>query len=252
MYMGTKICKTKRDNFIACGIEKPLDEFYKGSSLCKLCSKKLNDLRDKEYRREKSKEYREKNKEYYLQKSKDYREKNKEYFQKYREDNKEYIKNKYKEYYSENIKKVGDKNKKWKEENIEKHKEYNRKSAQKSRKENPEKHRWRYLLKETLKKIKKDKDDKTIVLLGYSPQELKKHLETLSLEWVNYEIDHKIPITWFEENTPVSVVNDFRNLQLLSKSENNKKRNFWMSDVDDVYLNEVKQYIKKEYLIQCA
>ena len=97
-----------------------------------------------------------------------------------------------------------------------------------------------------------DKDDKTIVLLGYSPQELKKHLETLSLEWVNYEIDHKIPITWFEENTPVSVVNDFRNLQLLSKSENNKKRNFWMSDVDDVYLNEVKQYIKKEYLIQCA
>jgi hypothetical protein len=213
--METKICKTKRVNFTACGIEKTVNEFYKGSSLCKTCSKKLNDLRGKDYFRKKSKENWEKNK----------------------------------EYYSENNEKVGEKNKKWREENIEKHKEYNRKSAQKSRKENPEKHRWRYLLKETLKKIKKDKDDKTIVLLGYSPEELKKYLETLSSDWVKYEIDHKIPITWFKEDTPASVVNDFRNLQLLTKSENNKKRNFWMSDVDDVYLNEIKNYIKEKHII---
>lgn len=247
--METKICKTKRVNFTACGIEKTVNEFYKGGSLCKTCSKKLNDLRGKDYFRKKSKENWEKNKEYYRQKSKEYREKNKEYFQKYRDDNKEYIRDRYKEYYSENNEKVGEKNKKWREENIEKHKEYNRKSAQKSRKENPEKHRWRYLLKETLKKIKKDKDDKTIVLLGYSPEELKKYLETLSSDWVKYEIDHKIPITWFKEDTPASVVNDFRNLQLLTKSENNKKRNFWMSDVDDVYLNEIKNYIKEKHII---
>ncbi|CAB4129884.1 hypothetical protein UFOVP117_147 [uncultured Caudovirales phage] len=246
--METKICKTKRVNFTACGIEKTFDEFYKSSSLCKMCSKKLNGLRDKEYFRRKSKEYWEKNKEHYKQKSKEYREKNKDHLQKYRDDNKESIRDKYKEYYSKNVEKVANKNKKWRIDNIEKHREYNRKSAQKSRLENPEKHRWRYLLKETLKKIKTNKDDKTIVLLGYSPDELKKYLETLSTDWVNYEIDHKIPITWFKENTPASVVNDFRNLQLLTKSENNKKRNFWMSDVDDVYLNEIKKHIKEKYI----
>ena len=115
-------------------------------------------------------------------------------------------------------------------------------------KNNPEKHRWRYILKETLKKLNKNKNDKTIVLLGYSPKELKIFLESLLPNWFEYEIDHKIPLTWFISDTPVNLVNDFRNLQLLDKSKNSSKRNFYMDDVDIDYFNEVKQYIKKEKL----
>jgi hypothetical protein len=245
--MDTKICKTKRDGIVACGLEKPKDDFYKGSALCKECFKQLNKLNSEYF-----KEYREKNKEkyneYFRLKSKEYREKNKEYFQKYRENNKEMITKKSREHYINNVDKIKQKNKNWRENNPEKHREYNRISAAKSRKEQPEKHRWRGILKETLKKLNKEKNDKAIKLLGYSPKELKEFLLSLSPKWFEFEIDHKIPLTWFVSETPISLVNDFRNLQLLTKSENNKKRNFYMSDVDDDYLKEVKIYIKKEYL----
>lgn len=245
--METKICKTKRSGIVACGLTKPKDKFYKGSSLCKECSKQLSKLRS-EY----NKEYREKNKEkykeYFRLKSKEYREKNKEYFQMYRENNKEIITKKSREHYKNNVDKIKEKNKKWRENNPEKHREYNRISAAKSRKGQPEKHRWRYILKETLKKLNKEKNDKTIKLLGYSPKELKEYLLTLSPNWSEFEIDHKIPLTWFIPSTPVSLINDFRNLQLLTKSENNKKRNYYMSDVDNDFFNEIKKYIKKEYL----
>jgi len=245
--MDTKICKTKREGVVACGLEKPKHEFYKGSSLCKICHKQLNKL-NREYKLKYSKDDYQKNKEYYKEKGKVYRELNKDYFIEYRKNNKVSINKKSKEHYYNNINKIKEKNKKWREKNPEKHKEYNRLSAKKSRKTQPEKHRWRYILKETLKKLNKNKNDKTIVLLGYSPKELKEYLQTLSINWYDYEIDHKIPLTWFISDTPVRLVNDFRNLQLLNKSKNSKKRNFYMDEVDLEYFNEVKQYIKKEYL----
>jgi hypothetical protein len=245
--METKICKTNRDGIIPCGIEKTKDEFYKGSSLCKVCSKQLNKL-NREYRLKYSKDRYEKNKEYYKNKGEEYREKNKDYFIKYREENKESINQKIREHYYNNVEKINKKNKKWIENNIDKHREYNKISAAKSRKNEPEKHRWRYILKETLKKLNKNKIDKTIVLLGYSSKELKLYLESLSPNWFDYEIDHKIPLTWFISDTPVNLVNDFRNLQLLDKSKNSSKRNFYMDNVDINYFDEVKQYIKKEKL----
>lgn len=245
--METKICKTKRENVKACGIEKPKDEFYKGSSLCKICSKKLNSLK-KEYHRKYSREYYQKNKDYFREKGEEYRKINKDYFIKYRDENKESINQKIRDHYYNNLEKIKEKNKKWRENNIDKHREHNRISAAKSRKNEPEKHRWRYILKETLKKLDKNKTDKTIVLLGYSPKELKVYLESLSPSWFDYEIDHKIPLTWFISETPVNLVNDFRNLQLLDKSKNSSKRNFYMDNVDPDYFDEVKQYIKKEKL----
>jgi hypothetical protein len=245
--MDTKICKTKRENVEGCGIEKSKDDFYKGSSLCKTCSKQVNKLRG-EYLRKYCKEHYQKNKDYYKKKGEEYRNANKKYFIEYRKNNKESINKKIREHYYNNIEKINQKNKKWIENNPDKHREYNRISAANSRKNNPEKHRWRYLLKETLKKLNKGKINKTIVLLGYSPKELKIYLESLSPNWSDYEIDHKIPLTWFMSDTPVSLVNDFRNLQLLTKSKNSSKRNFYMDNVDTNYFNEVKQYIKKEKL----
>jgi len=245
--METKICKTKREGIDACGIEKNKDEFYNGSSLCKICFKQINNFK-KKYNKKYSKEQYKKNKEYYKQKGEEYRKNNKKYFIEYRKNNKEKINEKIRNHYYENVEKIKEKNKTWKENNIEKHREYNRLSAQKSRKNNPEKHRWRNILKETLKKLGKQKNEKTIELLGYSPKELKDYLESLSLNWFEYEIDHKIPLTWFVKETPIKLINDFRNLQLLTKRENNKKRNFYMSEVDEVFFEEIKKYIKKEFL----
>jgi hypothetical protein len=53
--METKICKTKREGVIPCGLTKPKDDFYKGCSLCKICYKQLNKL-NIEYRRKYSKD----------------------------------------------------------------------------------------------------------------------------------------------------------------------------------------------------
>lgn len=245
--METKICKTKIKNATACGLEKPKEEFYKGSSLCKLCHKQLYQL-NKEYKLKLSSKNYKKNKDYYKKKGEEYRELNKNYFVEYRKNNKESINKKVREYYINNIDKVQEKNKKWRESNPEKHREYNRISAKKSRKCEPQKHRWRGILRETLKKLNKDKSEKTISLLGYSPEELHLYLKTMSSNWYEYEIDHRIPLSWFIDETPVNLVNDFRNLQLLDKSTNSSKRNFYMNNVDEKYFDEIKQYIKKEYL----
>ena len=41
--MENKLCKTKRENFIACGMIKPIEDFYNGSSLCKECFRLYED-----------------------------------------------------------------------------------------------------------------------------------------------------------------------------------------------------------------
>ncbi len=218
--MENKICKTKRQDIISCGLEKSINEFSKGSSLCKNCNKIA---------------------------SQKYRDDNQKYFQKYRDDNKTKINENYKEYYQDNKDKVQEKNKKWREENIDKHREYNKITARNDRRDNPHKYRWRYLLKNTLKTFGNKKEDKTVQLLGYSPIELKLFLESLDVNWIEFEIDHKIPITWFKPETPPNIVNDFRNLQLLKKGENSSKRNFYMDEVSEDFWYEVKKFIKEEY-----
>ena len=99
-----------------------------------------------------------------------------------------------------------------------------------------------------MKLLSNKKENETIVLLGYSAIELRDFLKSLNEKWVDFEIDHKIPISWFESNTPANIVNDFRNLQLLSKGINTSKRNFYMDDVSDEFWFEAKQYVKKEFL----
>lgn len=245
--METKICKTKRENVIACGLEKSKDDFYKGSSLCKKCFKQLNEI-NKEYHLKYSRQHYQNNKEYYKISGENYRKDNKEYFQKYRDENRDKINENFIQYYQNNRDIVQEKNKNWREKNIDKHREYNRVSAKKDRENNPHKYRWRYLLKNTLKKLGKKKEDKTIDLLGYSPIELKKFLETINENWFEFEIDHKIPITWFVSDTPPSVVNNFKNLQLLEKSPNSSKRNFYMDEVSEEFWEEIKIYIKEEFL----
>lgn len=99
--METKICKTKRQFVISCGLEKPKSEFYERSSLCKECSKQLNNLK-KEYHKNYRKKYYQNNSEKQKLLSKKYRVENKEYFVEYRKNNRVKLNQKAKENYLQN------------------------------------------------------------------------------------------------------------------------------------------------------
>lgn len=67
-------------------------------------------------------------------------------------------------------------------------------------------------------------------LLGYSPEDLRLHLEALfspGMSWNNYgewEVDHKRPIASFSTDASLRVVNALSNLQPLWKRDNRAKR----------------------------
>lgn len=149
----------------------------------------------------KQKLYRSSNKEKIAKAKKKYCKKNKEKIEVYRKD-----------YYKEN-----------KEAILKKNRDWNKKNAHIVS--------WRSILKSQLRRFGKKKEGKTIDLLGYSALELKQHIESLFTEgmtWDNHgkwEIDHKKPVSSFDENTHPSIVNALSNLQPLWRLENRTKYN---------------------------
>lgn len=111
----------------------------------------------------------------------------------------------------------------------------------------PHLYRWRDLLTSTINKLKITKDNTTETLLGYSSAVLLEHLYSMDKDWTKYHIDHKIPITWFKQTTPVSVVNDLRNIQLLTEEDNKNKGNRYAHPVPEDYYNVVLEYILPKY-----
>jgi hypothetical protein len=95
--------------------------------------------------------------------------------------------------------------------------------------------------------LKGNKNKKTEILLGYSYQEF---IEKVGIPKKNEHIDHKIPMAWFEENTPVDIVWNLYNLQIVDKKYNQTKLNLFHDSVPQEYLNEVKKYIKEQYKIK--
>lgn len=86
-------------------------------------------------------------------------------------------------------------------------------------KDNPHIYTWRGLVYRTLNG--KIKDGDTLELLGYTYNELKEHIESLftdEMTWSNYgewHVDHIIPLSKFDETTPIHIVNALSNLQPL-------------------------------------
>jgi hypothetical protein len=95
--------------------------------------------------------------------------------------------------------------------------------------------------------LKGNKNKKTEILLGYSYQEF---IEKVGIPKKNEHIDHKIPMAWFEENTPVDIVWNLHNLQIVDKKYNQTKLNLFHDSGPQEYLNEVKKYIKEQYKIK--
>jgi hypothetical protein len=112
---------------------------------------------------------------------------------------------------------------------------------------------WRNLLKNYLNRKELKKDDSTYKMLGYTHIELRAHLESLfttDMNWSNYgkywQIDHIIPVSIFNDDAPVGIVNSLANLRPLFKSENNKKSNK-LDESSILVIEEFKQYLKKYY-----
>jgi len=172
-------------------------------------SDKIKKYLKSENRKKSKKRYYENNKKYVLDKS-----------TLYYENNKDKVKIRNKEYMT-NIKNDVVKNKKRKEKNNQRLKTW--------RIKNNHIISWRDLLRRTLKYFNNKKSNSTIIELGYSADELKEHIESLFIDgmsWNNrnkWHIDHIIPISKFNKETPVSIVNALSNLQPLWVVDNLKK-----------------------------
>ncbi|MCK9417168.1 hypothetical protein M0Q97_10980 [Candidatus Dojkabacteria bacterium] len=197
----------------------------------------------KNYYQENKNEIKEKSKKYYIENenqkkeySKKYNNKNKEKIKerrkKYREINQEKIKEREKKFYIKNKENRINYQYKYKEEYPDKIKEWqsNYRKKNKSKiylskleynKKNPHIIAWRNILKNTLKRIGKIKEDRTNKMLGYSALELKEYIEKLftpEMTWDNYgewHIDHIKPVSSFNKDTNVSIVCSLDNLQPL-------------------------------------
>ena len=230
--MKTKKCKD-------CNQEKLINEYYKNSSRCKFCYK----LKNQEWRLKNQ----EKIKNYYI----DNKDSLKKYSNNYYLNNKESHSKWMKEYYNKNKEQIILKSKQYRLNHPEYQKEYYNKNKEKifqNIKEweynNPHIRRWRNLLNNT---ITFNKTDSTEFLLGYNYQQLKEHLESQGIDWNNHQIDHKIPISWFIEDTPPYIVNDLRNLHPITPKENQSKSNIFGTPIPLSYIYDIEQYIKSQY-----
>jgi len=206
-----KLCKK-------CNVNKELEHFSKNKSskdglnnCCRECTNEKNRL----YYNQNSDKIIEKKKEYTLQNldrvkeyQSEYRIANKEEISKYRSENSEYYKN-------------------WWKNNREKASLYDKRYNEKY----PHVKICRNTLKSCLERIGLKKDKSLIDLLGYNLEDFKIHIETLFLDgmswenWGKWHVDHKIPVSKFSKDTPVSVINSLDNLQPLWAFDNLSKSN---------------------------
>lgn len=81
-------------------------------------------------------------------------------------------------------------------------------------------------------------------VLGWSKEEFTKKIGTVKK---GFHVDHKIPISWFLESTPIHIINDLENLHLLVGEDNTRKRNRYCHPVSSEYLQKGIPYIKPKY-----
>lgn len=215
-----KICKK-------CGLEKDKTNFYDNCNKCKICEiERVKNYinNNKEKVSKKRRERYVKNREIELKKKKDYDDKN-------RETVREKAKNRYnpekaKKYYLDNKDTILKRNKEWIEKNKEYFKELNNENSKKWLKNNPHVVVWRQMLYRTIRRFGKVKESSTQDSLGYTATDLKNHMESLFTDgmswdnWGEWHIDHIIPLSSFDKETPISVVNSLSNLRPLWAEEN--------------------------------
>jgi len=201
-----------------CKIQKDLSDFYKSKSsndglysVCKECDKQrcLEYYKsNSEYIIKKKKEYTMENSESVKEYQNQYRSENKDKLKLIRESNKEYFKN-------------------WWDENKEKASIYGKRYRDKY----PHVKACRNVLRSCINRMGLVKESSTFELLKYTPEDFKNHIESLFIDgmsWDNYgkwHVDHITPISKFDKNTPLHIINSLDNLQPLWAYDNLSKSN---------------------------
>lgn len=217
-----------------CKKDKPLNLFSKQQRDCKEC-KKIQYQLNKENIKLKQKEYYENNKEIISKKSKVLYENNPQLYsnrvKKYVENNPQKIKESNKKYYQKNKAKIKETTKEWIKKKYASDKEFRIQTK---------------LNLQIIKYLRQHQNvNKLPKLLGYS---VKDFINEIGSPKKGYDIEHKIPKSWFKEGTPISVIWDLRNLQILLSKENKSKGNRYYHPIKEDYRKEIKGFIKEKYL----
>jgi hypothetical protein len=218
-------------------------------------------------------------KEYYIENKEIINEKTKPYRRNYYKENKEKINNQNKNNYYLNRE---DRSKKAKENyrnnpkhhldlqklyqnkikldpvKLEQKKKVNSEWFKKYRKKNPHLHLIRNQLKNIREILGTEKVLSSIIELKYTPDDFKKHIESMfkeNMDWDNiglgedkWNIDHKIPITWFKPNSPFYLVNNLLNLEPIWWKENITKSNKHSTPICSNYYSLIKEFILEDKL----
>lgn len=176
--------------------------------------------------------YRLENKERISQKRKENQEYMREYSRVYRDKNKCRAREAAREYYKNNSKKIKKRAKDWADSNKDRVRD-NAKAYQKTLRRT-EIGKSIIFMRACIRRclIRKNNGERTVDLIGYSPNELKRHLENQfhsSMDWSNYgtkwHIDHITPISYFIKQgiKDPKVINCLSNLRPIHKIENLRK-----------------------------
>jgi len=101
------------------------------------------------------------------------------------------------------------------------------------------------IMRKSLYRLVKNKKEPTFSIVGYSKETLIKWLGRCPN--LNEAIDHKIPVSWFLNDAPISIISHYKNLQILDKSDNSKKSNSYSDIIDFDFYEMAINYIKEKY-----
>jgi hypothetical protein len=102
------------------------------------------------------------------------------------------------------------------------------------------------LIRRCEKQLGTIKETHAIEELGYSSKQLAESLGVKNNP--TDHVDHSVPVQWFKDNTPFSIVNNLYNLKYVPREYNLKKQNYWFDVITLEFFNIAKQYIKDSFL----
>ena len=215
-----------------CKEEKNIDCFSKQQYQCKSCKREYY-FSNKEKIKDKS------NQRYYSNQL-DILNKQKLHYQQNKEKRIIYQRN----YELENVEKVREYNKKHYLENKEKYKKTSKEWI-KNKYRIDEDFRIETKLKLQIIKYLNQHQNLTKIpkLLGYNIQEFIKKVGSPNK---GYDIDHKVPLSWFKKGTPIDIIWDLRNLHIIPSKENRSKGNRFSHEIDKKYKKIIILHLKDD------